>query len=638
VTSCGIVLIFTSLQSNKALREKSLDVLLTDLERLLLANSVPVIASALHIYHSAVVTMPMCQLWDVNAQHCVGIPVMLSPRPPCWDQRLRILGRHEASVRCVACSPDGQYVVSSSDDRTVRVWDAKTGKQEHIMRGHEGIVTSAEFSPNGQMIVSGSADCTVRVWSSATGMQQRVMNGHDKGVRLCTFSPDNRYIVSGSSDYTLRLWDVTTGIQQCVMNGHAGRVNSVTFSRDGKLVVSSSNDYTIRIWDTVTGTQYGTICTDGLGEVRSVAFFVDTGRIISVSCDSDRDYTICTWDLRVTTGPEPLYMWGHEDTINSVVISGDNRFMVSGSSDCTIELFSFGDSRLTTLNLHESSVNSVAVSPDNQSIISGSDDCTVLVWNISEGARQHVISNHEGQATIIAFSPTGQLVVAGFCDGMIRIWNVATGTQQHIMIGHKCSIHSVAFSPDGNSIASICADEDIRVWDAATGAQRHVFSCNEPSNSVAFSFDNQHVVSAWTWIGLGELIRDMSDEEDMADPFPRANTQPLIAHSLNRRTRPGARALVWNASTGAKLDRETATHEHIVAATLRLVRSVPDTPYELDNDGWVSYRVARGVQKLLCWLPGERRGNIIASHGQKLCIGASSGAITILDFSNVAYL
>jgi WD40 repeat protein len=336
-----------------------------------LANSVPVIASALHVYHSAVVTMPTCRLWDVNARHCIGIPMMLLPRPSCWDQRLRVLGHHEDSVRCVAYSPDGQYVVSSSDDCTVRVWDAKTGKQEHIMRGHEGIVMTAAFSPNGQMIVSGSADCTVRVWSSATGMQQRVMHGHDKGVRSCTFSPDSRYIVSGSSDYTLRLWDVTTGTQHCVMNGHDDWVNSVAFSRNGELVISGSGDCEIRVWNAVTGAQHYVMRTNELWDVHSVAFLVNTDRIVYVSRDV---CGICVWDP--TTRIEPLYMRCHEKTINSVAISGDKRFIASGSSDCTIGLFAFGDLQPTILNGHESSVNSVSVSPDNQSIISGSDNCS----------------------------------------------------------------------------------------------------------------------------------------------------------------------------------------------------------------------------------------------------------------------
>ena len=69
----------------------------------------------------------------------------------------------------MAFSPDGTRIVTGSDDRTAKVWDARTGTPLLELKGHTSLVTSVAFSPDGSRIVTGSEDRTARVWDARTG-------------------------------------------------------------------------------------------------------------------------------------------------------------------------------------------------------------------------------------------------------------------------------------------------------------------------------------------------------------------------------------------------------------------------------------------------------------------------------------
>ncbi len=141
------------------------------------------------------------------------------------------------------------YLLSSSSDCTIRLWNLHTLSNIAIYKGHIGPVWCVRFSQYGHFFASGSGDRTVRIWSTSSISPLRVCAGHSSDVDAVTMHPNCNLVASGSSDKTVRLWDVQKAICVRQFFGHLGPVLDVAFSPDGRFLASSAEDTVVNLWD-----------------------------------------------------------------------------------------------------------------------------------------------------------------------------------------------------------------------------------------------------------------------------------------------------------------------------------------------------------------------------------------------------
>ena len=308
-------------------------------------------------------------------------------KPESLDRELVYIG-HNHIITSVAFSPNGNYILSGSRDKTVRLWESSTGEMVRVFSGHTDTVTSVGFS-HGKRVFSSSLDKTVRNWDMFTAVPGQYMSG-SRGFASAAYSVDDCYMVI-SDNYCVRVIDFENfhrkDLRERILGRAVGELfGQVLISPDSKYVATSAisdpagDNGGIMLWELATGELARRFGFEHRKEVAALAFSPDSHYIASGSYD----HTVKLWD--VATGNELRSFLGHTRWVSSVAFSPDGLHIVSGSWDKTLKLWSVTTGKeIRSFSGHTGTVQSVAYSPDGRHVLSGSSDETIRLWDVDSG-------------------------------------------------------------------------------------------------------------------------------------------------------------------------------------------------------------------------------------------------------------
>lgn len=407
---------------------------------------------------------------------------------------------HEDAIWKVIFSPCMNYIISASEDGTISLRHLMRDENEDIIEIAESAteikpsedrqgnksIRSLAISPNGKYLVAGSKDYNAYLWelnkskNNAINVKYITKFLHEEWVLSAIFSVDSKYIYCGCADKDIYCWEIddakNTQQKPRKLTGHTGWVRALAINE--KYLVSGSEDKTIRSW------KLDDLWISKEKSPDSQSFIGHEDKVLTVGIDpsgefiisGSADKTIQLWDFYGNKVGYPLK--GHDDWVRSLSVLVDNhhnKFVVSSSRDATIRIW----------DLQRNSLAKILTTPDSKRVIS------VAITHDEHDALKCIVSGGEDR-TIHLWNEQGTLLEKKFVDYRAKI-----ETNNDSVIGrHSQWIRSVRFTPDEKYIVTGSQDSSVGIWNFATD-QFRVSTDTWNSNNATFETDKTDENKAW---------------------------------------------------------------------------------------------------------------------------------------------
>jgi WD40 repeat protein len=303
-----------------------------------------------------------------------------------------------------------EIALLSTDSRSVEVWDYREGTRRAILPDQMASVYCAALTSDGNRAVVGLTDHRVRIWD--VSLAQRELGPPRSQLRCCTVTHDGRYGVAWFEGGDKRIWDLATGSE--VLSGNLDRSIEGVITATGQTAISSMTGKRDKRMNILSTGQGVTVLTRR--QLKKTGEYEEPDQLEQGS----QGYPL--W-IQQEGAAEPVMLIGHSLPVTAACLSGDGRWVISGSIGRKLRVWDLKSGRqIKILAGHKGTVYSLAASANTGFVVSASEDRTVKLWDLTSSAEVPLATfTGEGRMRSCSIVPDGKTVIAVEQDGRVHI-------------------------------------------------------------------------------------------------------------------------------------------------------------------------------------------------------------------------
>ncbi len=327
---------------------------------------------------------------------------------------------HSARIQNLSFTPDGQRMISVSEDKTVRVWNTQTGEmlrkfESEIGDGSNGMLYASALSPDGSLLA----------------------------IAGYTFAKDNQGYIA--------IIDLKKGEQVATALGHTNVINGLAFTGNGKYLVSGSDDNSIKVWTIdPAATHYKVALSISTGSPVKFLSLNQVTMDLAVACEEKSEILVYSLGMleKGVAKFNPRFLSRHKDVINKLAYSADGMYLASSSQSNEFKLWK-ADGSIVKEWSSEASINAIAFSHDSKILIGLDLAGHGVSYAVPGGTKFTDFNGHDKAVFSAAFSPVedGSYIVAsaGGTNNEIYFWNAISGKTLRKLKGKGGAVRDLAF-------------------------------------------------------------------------------------------------------------------------------------------------------------------------------------------------
>lgn len=498
-----------------------------------------------------------------------------------------LLNAHKEGVTAIAWLPNSPYLLSGGKDHLIYLWDNQLWNNSEayknpvrVFSGHQGPILALAIAGDGQQVISTAMDKTVRLWDLNSGRCSRTFTSEEDTLAVC-IAPDYQTAYTGDGGWVMKRWRVRTpnalppapmvlakmvessisleaaqtyndsmqAAQQALAQGsftqtmraarkarsqagfgysqeawelwsklytyfprylfqgieqhHAwltkpSRINCLGVNAGGQYLAAGDEHGKVQIWELKQKRSIHNL-EGHHGMVNAVTFSADNRFLVSAGYDR----TIRLWDM-AEKKPQGQIFAGHEGPVTQVTLLRNNEFLLSSGEDKYLRLWH----RASQACIHQFAgqnnfINGFALSLDERFVLTGggsvfgNPDNSLRYWDIASGKCIRTLEGHDSWISAVCLTPDGQSAYSASHDKTIKHWNLNTGQCLKTFTEHQALVTCLALSADGSYLLSGSKDTTVKLWQLETGRCLHtLYGHGQPVRAVSLSQDGRYVFTA----------------------------------------------------------------------------------------------------------------------------------------------